>query len=364
MKRLQLLSFCFCVATLTGCYSTARHVANVRPELVKADAGIAQKYRLARIVLKKSAFSSKVAGGYEQFDRRQKALDAKKTAVRNKTPVDLDTYMGMLRALSPSVVVPGSQYWEMAKKSYLSASAEQRQIMVAAISDSKFYYEQHAIDQERKAYDGLLKEDRKSGPNGTHAADTKILFDGVKQSLLWSYPKIFTEETSATPIAVVVDWATSYKARPDYASIFSYWFWPNGADQESIYFIWVTENDEQRSNDDLWKDYLSSKSQARGFIGKGSAVRESEIWETGLLPLGLIPVPGESDWPKTTDFMRCGKGSLVGSPKEKIESRHCFRDLVFEPATDGDVLAAAIMRVINRWQREKDVQKQVKGGAR
>jgi len=88
----------------------------------------------------------------------------------------------------------------------------------------------------------------------------------------------------------------------------------------------------------------------------------------GDLPFtdGVHPVSGagESDFPKTYCFMRSGKDSLVGSPAEKISSRKCFEDMVFEPKVDGDVLAAAIMRIANRRHRAAEAEKLMKGGAR
>ena len=82
------------------------------------------------------------------------------------------------------------------------------------------------------------------------------------------------------------------------------------------------------------------------------------------MPMGFIPCPGESDFPKTYCFMRSGKDSLVGSPREKIASRECFADMVFEPKVDGDVLAAAIMRIVNRKHRVAEAEKMMNGGVK
>ena len=283
MKPIWLFPLCAAAVVLGGCYSTARHVANVRPDLVKPYAGVTAKYRLGRIVLKKSTFSQRVAAGAAAF-----------------TP-----------------------------------------------------------DQRYPAYKYLMKEDSGAGPGGTHYNDTKLVGDSVRKSLLKNYPGVFTEDPSAIPLAVVVDWAFEYKPTPDYASLFSYWFWPTGAEQTTTYLVWLVKDDPRSSDDELWRKYLAAPKK---HPGQGYAVRESEVWETGLLPMGLIPVPGESDWPKTTTFMRAGKGSLVGAPLVTMASSNCFKDLVFEPATDGDVLAAAIMRILNRWQRQNDVRAMVKRG--
>lgn len=92
----------FLLIMQAGCYSSARHVANVRPDIVKPEATLFAKYRLERIVLKKSKFSREVANGG---------------------------------------------------------------------------------GTDRRKYEELLKEDRKSGPGGTHAANTKTIFESVRTAL-------------------------------------------------------------------------------------------------------------------------------------------------------------------------------------
>jgi len=348
------------ILVLCGCYSSARHIASVRPDLVKPDATLAARYRLERIVLKKSAFSRKVAGGYEQFDRRQRELDAKIEAARSKAVADVDAYMEMLRKSSPSIFVPGSEYWQTARKRFLGATAEQRKAMVTATFSS----EQHSIDFGRKMYDDLVNEDKKSGSDGTHAADTKRLFEALRSALYRDYPLVFADTVDATSVAVVVDWATEYKKLPDYASIFSGWFWPEAAEQETIYHLFIVENPRGMSDDELWKAYLASPGKYPRPLASGSAVRTSEVWETWLLPIGFMPCPGESDFPKTCCFMRSGKDSLVSNPPDKIQSRKCFEDMVFEPKVDGDVLAAAVMRIVNRKHRAAEAAKMMKGGVK
>ena len=352
MRFMQLLLMGICVSAL-GCYSTARHVANVRPALVKPDSDIGKKYRLARIVLKRSQFSKRVADS-KNIDELSRRLEARISKV--------STVEDCLKFVSECVVDLYSEQWkqmilEQWKKSFSSMSHEDRLKTLRRLAEDR-------VNREHDECERLRREDLKSGPNGTHAADTEMVYKSVKSSLLRNYSSVFTDSSAATPIDVVVDWGTRYVPRPCYASIFSYWLWPKGADQESIYHIWVEENDGRRTDEDLWKEYTQDRLPDRGFVGKGAAVRESEVWETYLLPIGLIPVPGESDWPKTTDFMRSGKGSLVGDPVGKLASRKCIQHMVFDPAVDGDVLAAAIVRVINRRHRELSVQKMMKGAAK
>ncbi len=272
---LLVLSACS-ILIFYGCYSSARHIANVRPEVVKPDATLTVKYRLEHIILKKSDFSRKVIDGNED----------------------------------------------------------------------------------------VLKEDKKSGPNGTHYADTQMIFNSVHTALLKDYPSVFTDSADAIPIVVVIDWATEYREQPDYASIFSGWFWPNAAEQETIYYLYLVENPLGKTDDELWSAYLAAPKKYPLPQECGSAVRMSEVWESFLLPTGFIPCPGESDFPKTYCFMRSGKDSLVRNPVTKIQSRQCVQDMVFEPKVDGEVLAAAVMRIVNRKHRTQEAKRMLEGGAR
>lgn len=284
MRHSRAVMFALCAIALGGCYSSARHVANVRPDIIKPDKTFAAKYKLERIVLKKSSFSRMVE---------------------------------------------------------TSSSLSQK-------------------DRDR-----LLKEDRKSGPKGTHYADTQMMFNSVRDALARDYPSVFTDAANAIPIAVVIDWATEYKQLPDYASIFSGWLWPVSAEQESVYHLYVVENPGNKTDYQLWNAYISAPKKYPLPPGCGFATRKSEVWESALvLPTGFIPCPGESDFPKTFCFMRCGKDSLVEAPAQKIESRKCFRHMVFEPKVDGDVIAAAIMRVLNRKHRMSEAARMVNGGAK
>ena len=284
MRYVIVVALAIGVVALGGCYSSARHVANVRPDTIKPDKTLTTKYRLGRIVLKKSSFSRKVAN----------------------------------------------------------------------IS---------SLSQKEQA--DLLKEDKKSGQRGTHYADTQMIFNSVREALRRNYPSVFTDTADAIPIAVVVDWATEYKPLPDYASIFSGWMWPTAAEQESVYHLYIVENPGGKTDDELWNAYIAAPKKYPPPQECGYAVRTSEVWESALvLPTGFIPCPGESDFPKTFCFMRSGKDSLVGSPSEKMGSRECFKHMVFEPKVDGDVIAAAIVRVLNRKHRIAEAASMVKGGAR
>jgi len=365
------------VAAWGGCYSSARHVANVRTATVMPDATLTTKYRLERIVLKKSSFSSKVAGGYEQFEVREREVERKKEEAKKQIPahIDIDTYMNAVKNNAEVTWLNnlpaeyrqefGQKYYETARNNYYTLTPEARRNIVLKLNDDTFESEKCRIESDRKAYAELLEEDKKSGPDGTHSADTQMIFYSVCEALGRCYPSVFADTADAIPIAVVVDWATEYKPLPDYSSIFSYWLWPVAAEQETIYYLYVVENPGNKTDEELWNAYIAAPKKYPRPPEFGFAVRMSEVWESALvLPTGFIPCPGESDFPKTYCFMRNGKDSLVLSPAKKIESRDCFKHMVFEPKVDGDVIAAAIMRVINRKHRIAKSSDMMKGGAR
>ena len=178
-----------------------------------------------------------------------------------------------------------------------------------------------------------------------HAEDTQSMFKAVKASLLKNYPGVFSESADAAPLSVHVSWNTSYQGSPIVQSIITYMVVPEAAEQESVYYVRTTA----REGGVVWTENTS-------------AARLSETWETWLLPVGFIPIPGKSDWSRTFCFLRLGKDSIVSKPSKTIDSKSCIRDMVFDPKVDGDVLAAMIMRAVNRHHRSAELAAMIKSG--
>jgi hypothetical protein len=120
---------------------------------------------------------------------------------------------------------------------------------------------------------------------------------------------------------------------------------PKVVEQETVYYVRITADGRNLN----WSE-------------KSSAARFSETWETWLLPIGFVPISGKSDWPRTFCFLRLGMDSPVENPSKTLKSKSCIRNLVFDPKVDGDVLAAAIMRAINRHRRSEEISSMVKNG--
>lgn len=167
-----------------------------------------------------------------------------------------------------------------------------------------------------------------------HEEDTQAMLKVVRDSLYKHYPDVFSDTPTAHSLSVGVSWRMRYQGDPIVHSFLTNLIVPDGAEQETIY--WVVTKDTTES----WSITMS-------------ASRMSETWETWGLPVGFIPIPGKSDWPKTFCCMRQGKDSLVSDPSNQMNDIDCIRDLVFEPKVDGDVIAALIMRAVNQHRRSK-----------
>ena len=179
-----------------------------------------------------------------------------------------------------------------------------------------------------------------------HEEDTQTMLKVVRASLYKNYPAVFSDSPSAHPLSVSVSWRMRYQGDPIVHSFLTNLIIPDGAEQETIYWV-------------------ATKDVAESWSETASASRMSETWETWGLPVGFIPIPGKSDWPKTFCCMRLGKDSLVSNPSEQMNDIDCIRDLVFEPKVDGDVIAALIMRAVNQHRRGKVLADLLeKGGAK
>ena len=200
------------------------------------------------------------------------------------------------------------------------------------------------------AYDGS------SAAQKAHAEDTQDVFRKVEKSLLKNYPGVFTKDPSARPLTVLVSWSTRYSPKDLMAasSILTRMFFPERVEQETVYYLRVLEDASSRWEDSLWHEFDAVRGRFPQPPENVAAARYSEIKETFLLPFGFFPIFGESDWSKTYCFSRCGKDSPVNNPWNALQSMDCIRKMVFEPKVDGDVMAAAIIKSINRQSHAKE----------
>ena len=374
-----------------GCFSSSRHVATVRTDMVKPSADISKQYRLARLVLKRTAFSEAVAGdanwfeawmsrsvaatlrkqGFKQADeafaefwadgKNREGYLTLTNALENYAAKIRDVCDEAQRATLDEILVRNRRAFEersdeekkMCLKSTfrLHHSALVKKNVpkeVKKLAVGEYYQYFHKMRTRRPE---MMSENAKI-PGGAHARDGKMVFDVVKAALLSRYPSVFNENPSSIPLTVVLDWGVDYKEDEPYAMFFNYWLWPLSYTEETSYKVFVIEGATGKSEDGLWEDYFNAVRKFPNPPSLSSGIRTSETWESAILPLGIIPVIGESDYDRTYCFMRQGKGSLINNAGERLFDKDCMKDIVFDPATDGDVVAAMIMRALNRMSAE------------
>lgn len=227
-----------------------------------------------------------------------------------------------------------------------SSSRHISSVRPALVSPAKGLSEQYRLDNLTLEKPIVTDRVDKEKFSARHAEDTQKMLKVVREALYKNYPKVFVDSPSAHPLSVDVTWAISYLGNPIVHSILTNLVVPDDAEQETIYYVKIK---------DMTESWAVSK----------SAFRMSETWETWGLPIGFIPIPGRSDWPKTFCFLRMGKDSLVGGPNNKSNGVDYIRDLVFEPKVDGDVIAALIMKAVNQHYRDKSIDELLaKGGVK
>ena len=165
--------------------------------------------------------------------------------------------------------------------------------------------------------------------------DSERAKKNVEESLLKNYPQTFTNDSGAIPVDVSVGWNAIFQTRPVLQNLVSYVFAPSIAEEETVFEVSVR---------------FTEGGGLRSTITHVS--RYSETWETGLLPIGLIPIPGKSDFPRTYDFCGLSNGGSV-----KFERKDSMlaeaTTLIYDAKVDGEVIAAAIVRCLNRLNRKQ-----------
>ena len=167
--------------------------------------------------------------------------------------------------------------------------------------------------------------------------DSERAKKNVEESLLKNYPQMFTNDSGAIPVDVSVGWNAIFQTRPVLQNLVSYVFAPSIAEEETVFEVSVrfTEGGESRST-------------------IAHASRYSETWKTGLLPIGLIPIPGKSDFPRTYDFCGLSNGGSVKFERTDPLPAEATT-LIYDAKVDGEVIAASIVSCLNRLNRKQAV---------
>ena len=200
--------------------------------------------------------------------------------------------------------------------------------------------------QERE----FKKDYRRALRTGKSAECAKMYFEAVRESLLRNYPDVFTTGKEAIPLTVLVSWENKFEDPHSYGGILQGLGFPSIQDVEVTYRIGVVPNATDRGVEDLWDEYAESLLEFPPSAQNGGAVRQRETWTSMTIPSSFIGMSGDSDWPKVRrSFTRRG----IRKKDEKIDSMYSpaqdyMSKYVFDSVCDGDIIAALVMRSINK----------------
>ena len=206
---------------------------------------------------------------------------------------------------------------------------------------------------------------------GKNNACAKLYFDAVQAALLKNYPGVFTTANDATPLTVLIAFRNKYDdadnynnsglitglgilteaKSTNYAGIFYGLGFPMTQEVKVEYNIRVIPNAGRVDKERLWNEYGESQFTWPPDAQNGGAVRRRERWTSMVLPISLIGIPGESDWPKERKWFT-SMGMLYKTDEYKnmkeAKPREYLEEYIFDPVSDGDIIAALIMRSLNR----------------
>ena len=246
----------------------------------------------------------------------------------------------------------------------------------------------------KEMFDGMFKKDyvELSFP-GRDKLSNKMYFDAVQNALLRNYPNVFTASQDATPVTVLVSFENKFEDEHSYGGLLCALGFPLAQEVDVTYRVRVVMNSNGQSEEELWNEYANSRLEYPPSVQNGGAVRRREMWTSMFLPFSLIGMPGDSDWPKKRKLFTTGSSLITKSresyakemmamhlksaqmwqeavdrsaqmshnavntyaqtlqeEREKAEElSYTYMDrFVFDPVSDGDIIAALVMRSLNK----------------
>ena len=183
-----------------------------------------------------------------------------------------------------------------------------------------------------------------------HKLDTEMIYESMNSALTRLYPDVFSNDSDAIPLTIMISMDASYEIDyPFYYPRIAMFFWPLSADLETKYTLWVRQGDIQKNNVELWNEFDKNMNAKNSEKKESTVVRSSEVWETMGLPIGLIPISGESHWSKKAGFISDnGTFRLHAYGDEILNSEDCISKIAYVPEVDSEVLAAAVVQELNK----------------
>ena len=407
MKRTNLtMLFLLGAIMLTGCFSIARYQANVRPDTVSTSPALKGKYRLERILLNTKDFSeigavtekeyldlcwmSEIFAKLDENTKKSYANQSLPEAVEQvRKLVDPTAFDAFSKRIAKERPLFRQQILEYSKKYHAALEAKDNSDMANSMAGIVgLYYGLEAAEKMagdfKKGYakvndpymPGWTMRDRfeahaKSKYEAIKRLATddgvrRMYLDAVRKSLLKNYPSIFTEDDNATPITVLISWDKMFEDHHSYGVLLCALGFPFTQEMETTYRVRVIPAEDKRDAEELWNEYAYSLLEYPQPPQNGGAVRQREMWTSYFVPISLIGIPGESNWPKERKCFTTGSALITKqrdefsnvdgiyggfgyySPVEYMER------FVFDPVCDGDVIAAMIVRCLNRIAEEKE----------
>jgi hypothetical protein len=288
----------------SGCFSSTRYTATLHPNQVKSASHITGRYRVAKVLVNELEIIKFV-----------------RLAMENG-------WLG-----SPDGYNKFNSYAEKNGIDALQSVTSWHALQAANIAD---------LEKEHKKYETLVH-------------------DSLNSALVRLYPTVFSNDGNTIPLTIMISMEESYKIdAPFYYPNIAALVWPLSADQETKFDVLVLNGNIQKDDKALRNEFDERLKLKRRAKQEPSVVRASEVWETMGLPIGLIPIPGESQWSRKMGFMAENgpfhgkdRGSLFdvytsGIDQANLKALTASMKRAYIPEVDSEVLAAAVVQELNK----------------
>ena len=387
-----------CIVAVSGCFSISRYESTVRPDRIKPSASVDGKYRLDRVYINhESAISGNeedyVTGRWilhekDNYGKTNKSDYEQLRAFYIQEELKTNNWSTQIHSMEdPKVFMDfankfGNKYPELRgevlqKTREYQAAEEIGDFEQKAECISNVVYTYVGWSAVRRSADGWKKsfeqqtnlrmfgyenmrvyfekgfrdDFRALARYGKNNACAKLYFDAVQSALLKNYPGVFTTASDATPLTVLITFKNKYEDSHNYAGLFYGLGFPMTQEVEVEYNVRIIPDAGDATKEYLWNEYDNSQFAWPPDAQNGGAVRRRERWTSMVLPFSLIGIPGESDWPKERKWFT-SRGMLSKEDEYKsmkdAKPREYLEEYMFDPVSDGDIIAALIMRSLNK----------------